>query len=34
MRDEISRFEAEKENIIGRLRDAEALTIEIQRETT
>jgi chromosome segregation ATPase len=34
MRDEISRFEAEKESIIGRLRDAEALTNEIQRETT
>jgi hypothetical protein len=29
MRDEISRFEAEKESIIGRLRDAEALTNEI-----
>jgi hypothetical protein len=34
MRDEISRYEAEKENIIGRLKDAEALTNEIQRETT
>ena len=33
MRDEISRFEAEKESIIGRLKDAEALTNEIQRET-
>jgi hypothetical protein len=33
MREEVSRFESEKEQIVGRLKDAEALTSEIQRET-
>lgn len=34
MREEVSRYEQEKENIMGRLKDAEALTLEIQREST
>lgn len=33
MRDEIARFEAEKESIMGRLKDSEALTNDIQRES-
>lgn len=33
MREEVSRYEQEKENIMGRLKDAEALTLEIQRES-
>ena len=33
MRDEIQRYEAEKEAVLARLKDAEALTNEIQRET-
>jgi hypothetical protein len=34
MRDEVSRYENEKEQIMGRLKDSEALTDEIKRETT
>jgi hypothetical protein len=33
MRDEVSRYENEKEQILGRLKDSEALTDEIKRET-
>lgn len=33
MRDEVSRYEAEKEGLLGRLKDSEALTQEIQKET-
>ena len=34
MRDELARFEHEKDSIMGRLKDAEALTTDIQRETS
>jgi len=33
MREESQRYEAEKEAVLARLKDAEALTNEIQRET-
>lgn len=33
MREEISRYDQEKESVIARLREAESLTAEIERET-